>query len=110
MAYSDLKLNGAANTAMPLNPGRTTGTGSLHFLITPLEIRKLIYTTNAIESLNSTIRKFTKTKTVFPDDQSVMKAVYLAICNVQKKWVLPIRDWGMILNQFIIIFENRCKF
>ncbi len=76
----------------------------------PLEIRKLIYTTNAIESLNSTIRKFTKTKTVFPDDQSVMKAVYLAICNVQKKWVLPIRDWGMILNQFIIIFENRCKF
>jgi len=76
----------------------------------PFEIRKLIYTTNAIESLNSTIRKFTKTKTVFPDDQSVMKAVYLAICNVQKKWVLPIRDWGMILNQFIIIFENRCKF
>ena len=76
----------------------------------PLEIRKLIYTTNVIESLNSTIRKFTKTKTVFPDDQSVMKAVYLAICNVQKKWVLPIRDWGMILNQFIITFENRCKF
>jgi putative transposase len=76
----------------------------------PMEIRRLIYTTNVIESLNSTIRKYTKTKTVFPDDQSVMKAVYLAICNIQKKWVNPIRDWGMILNQFIIKFETRCKF
>ena len=76
----------------------------------PMEIRRLIYTTNVIESLNSTIRKYTKTKTVFPDDQSVMKAVYLAISNIQKKWVNPIRDWGMILNQFIIKFETRCKF
>lgn len=75
----------------------------------PMEIRRLIYTTNIIESLNSTIRKYTKIKTVFPDDQSVQKAVYLAICNVQKKWTMPIRDWGMILNQFIIKFESRCR-
>jgi len=75
----------------------------------PMEIRRLIYTTNIIESLNSNIRKYTKVKTVFPDDQSVLKSVYLAICNIQKKWSMPIRDWGMILNQFIIIFENRCQ-
>ena len=75
----------------------------------PMEIRKLIYTTNIIESLNSNIRKYTKVKTVFPDDQSVIKSVYLAICNIQKKWSMPIRDWGMILNQFIIIFEDRCQ-
>jgi len=58
----------------------------------PMEIRRIIYTTNAIESLNSSIRKYTKTKTVFPDDQAALKAVYLAIANVEKKWTYPIRD------------------
>ena len=75
----------------------------------PMEIRRIIYTTNAIESLNSGVRKYTKTKTVFPDDQSALKAVYLAINNIQQKWVMTIRDWGMIVNQFIIKFEDRCR-
>jgi putative transposase len=75
----------------------------------PMEIRKIIYTTNTIESLNSTIRKYTKTKTVFPDDQSALKAVYLAISNIQLKWTMAIRDWGMIINQFIIKFGDRCR-
>ena len=75
----------------------------------PMEIRKIIYTTNTIESLNSTIRKYTKTKTVFPDDQAALKAVYLAISNVQKKWTRPITSWGVIINQFMIIFGDRCK-
>ena len=75
----------------------------------PMEIRRIIYTTNAIESLNSSVRKYTKTKTVFPDDQSALKAVYLAINNIQQKWVMTIRDWGMIVNQFIIKFEDRCR-
>ncbi len=75
----------------------------------PMEIRKIIYTTNAIESLNSSIRKYTKTKTVFPDDQSAMKAVYLAINNIQQKWTMPIRSWGIIINQFIIKFGDRCQ-
>jgi transposase-like protein len=74
-----------------------------------MEIRKIIYTTNAIESLNSSIRKYTKTKTVFPDDQSALKAVYLAVSNIQQKWTMPIKDWGMIVNQFIIKFEDRCR-
>ena len=63
----------------------------------------------AIESLNSSIRKYTKTKTLFPDDQSAMKAVYLAVNNIQQKWTMPIRSWGIILNQFIIKFEDRCQ-
>lgn len=75
----------------------------------PLEIRRIIYTTNIIENLNRNIRKFIKTKSVFPDDQSAMKAVYLAISNVQRKWVQQIRSWGLIVNQFLIIFDERCK-
>lgn len=75
----------------------------------PLEIRKIIYTTNVIESLNSGIRKYTKIKTVFPDDLSAQKAVYLAISNIQLKWTMPIREWGVIINQFIIKFEDRCR-
>lgn len=74
----------------------------------PLEIRKIIYTTNVIESLNSGIRKFTKAKNLFPDDQAALKAVYLSVMNIQKKWTMPVRDWGKIINQFCIIFENRC--
>ena len=73
----------------------------------PLEIRKIVYTTNVIESLNRGIRKYTKTKSVFPHDQAALKAVYLAIANIEKKWTLPIRDWGMILQQFLIKFEDR---
>ena len=75
----------------------------------PMEIRKIIYTTNAIESLNSSIRKYTKTKSVFPDDQSSMKAVYLSVNIIQQKWNMPIRSWGIILNQFIIKFGHRCQ-
>ena len=75
----------------------------------PLEIRKIVYTTNIIESLNSGIRKYTKTKTIFPHDQAALKAVYLAIGNIEKKWRFPIRNWGMILQQFLIKFEDRCR-
>jgi putative transposase len=75
----------------------------------PLEIRKIVYTTNIIESLNRGIRKYTKTKSVFPHDQAALKSVFMAINNIEKKWILPIRDWGMILQQFLIIFEERCK-
>jgi transposase-like protein len=75
----------------------------------PLEIRKIIYTTNTIENLNRGIRKYTKTKVQFIDDNSVQKAVYLAIMNIEKKWNMPIQNWGIILHQFLTIFENRCK-
>ena len=73
----------------------------------PMEIRKIIYTTNIIENLNGKIRKYTKNKMSFPTDEAVMKSVFLAVNEVTKKWTMPIRDWGLILNQFLIIFEQR---
>jgi transposase-like protein len=75
----------------------------------PLEIRKIIYTTNTIENMNRSIRKYTKSKVQFPDDNAVQKAVYLAILNIEKKWDRPIKNWGIIIHQFLTIFENRCK-
>ena len=73
----------------------------------PDEIRKVIYTTNAIESLNSVIRKATERRKLFPTDQSAMKVVYLAIEQAAKKWSMPIRDWKPALNQFMILYEDR---
>jgi transposase-like protein len=75
----------------------------------PMEIRRIMYTTNTIENLNRGIRKYTKTKVQFIDDNSVQKAVYMAIMNIEKKWDMPIQNWGIILHQFLTIFESRCK-
>lgn len=75
----------------------------------PLEIRKIIYTTNTIENLNRGIRKYTKAKVQFVDDNAAQKAVYLAIINIEKKWDRILPDWGLILHQFVTIFENRCR-
>lgn len=75
----------------------------------PLEIRQIIYTTNLIENLNGKIRKYTKNKLSFPNDEAVLKSVYLALREVSKKWTMPIRNWAMILNQFLTIFEHRVR-
>ncbi len=75
----------------------------------PLEIRKIIYTTNLIENLNGKIRRYTKNKLSFPTDDAVMKSVYLAVREATKKWSMPIRDWGIILNQFLTIYEKRVQ-
>jgi len=75
----------------------------------PLEIRKIIYTTNLIENLNGKIRKYTKNKLSFPNDDAVMKSVYLATREATKKWSMPIRNWGIILNQFLTIYEKRVR-
>ena len=81
-----------------------------HNLITifsyPRDIRKVIYTTNAIESLNSVIRKSVKTRKVFPSDDAAFKVIYLAIESASKKWTMPIRDWKTALNRFMIEFED----
>src|SRR5690606_21793491 len=70
----------------------------------PPEIRRVIYTTNAIESLNSVIRKATRQRKIFPTDESAMKVVYLAIQSAAKKWTMPIRDWKPCMNRFMIDF------
>lgn len=69
----------------------------------PPEIRKVIYTTNAIESTNRQIRKIIKNKGVFPDDKSIQKIIYLALRNAAKKWTMPIQNWALALNQFEIL-------
>lgn len=73
----------------------------------PKEIRKVIYTTNAIESLNYSLRKVLKNRGAFPNDESIMKLMFMALQNVAKKWTLPIRDWTAALNQFVILFGER---
>jgi transposase-like protein len=70
----------------------------------PFEIRRAIYTTNAIESLNYQLRKVTKNRSSFPTDDAIFKILYLAIRNASEKWTMPIRDWGRALNQFDIEF------
>ena len=77
------------------------------FFAYPKDIRKVIYTTNAIESLNMSLRKVTKNRGSFPNDAAMFKLLYLALHNIAKKWTMPIRDWKAALNQFSIIFEGR---
>ncbi|MFS6536401.1 IS256 family transposase [Idiomarina loihiensis] len=73
----------------------------------PTDIRRVIYTTNAIESLNSVIRKAIKKRKLFPTDDAAKKVIYLAIQNASKKWTMPIRNWKPALNRFMIEFEDR---
>lgn len=77
------------------------------FFAYPPEIRKVIYTTNAIESLNMSIRKVIKNKRVFPSDDAALKQLYLGLKNISKKWTMPIRDWGAAMNRFALMFEDR---
>jgi len=73
----------------------------------PPPIRKAIYTTNAIESVNSVIRKFTRNRKIYPNEESALKIVYMAIHEASKKWTMPIRHWKPALNHFAIMFEGR---
>ena len=73
----------------------------------PPEIRRVIYTTNAIESVNMSLRKITKNRGSFPSDESLIKLFYLALRNISQKWSMPIRDWKAALNRFSIEFEDR---
>jgi putative transposase len=73
----------------------------------PQDILKAIYTTNAIESINRSLRKALKTRGALPNDEAVFKLLYLALRNISRRWTLPIRDWKAALNQFAIHFEGR---
>src|SRR6266478_5727706 len=77
------------------------------FFAHPPEIRKIIYTTNAIESLNMSLRKVTKARGSFPNDEAVSKLLYLALRNIAKKWTIPVHAWKDALNRFAIIYKDR---
>jgi putative transposase len=78
-----------------------------HYLNYTDEIRKVIYTTNAIESLNMSLRRVTKVKGSFPNDQAALKLLFMALQNITKRWTMPVRDWGQALNQLAIKFGDR---
>ena len=71
------------------------------------EIRRAIYTTNTIESLNMRLRKISKNRSLLPNDEAVLKLMDLGLRNISKRWTMPIRDWSAALNQFAILFEGR---
>lgn len=73
----------------------------------PQEVRTLIYTTNAVEGFHRMLRKYTKTKSVYPTDDAVKKSAFLSIQEISKKWSMPIRDWGIIIGQLLVFFEDR---
>ncbi len=73
----------------------------------PAEIRKVVYTTNAIESLNMSLRKIIKNRAAFPSEEAAYKLLYLALQNIEKKWTMPIQDWARALNQLAILFDGR---
>ena len=73
----------------------------------PTDIRKIIYTTNAVESYHRAVRKFTKSKAIFPTDDSIRKVIYMSASEISKKWTMPVRDWGLAYAQFAIYFEDR---
>jgi putative transposase len=86
---------------------RRNWTRIIPFFGYPPEIRRVIYTTNAIESVNMSLRKIIKNRGSFPNDESLLKLFYLALNNISQKWTMPIRDWKAALNRFSIQFEDR---
>lgn len=70
-------------------------------------VRKVIYTTNAIESLNATYRKLNRQRSVFPSSTALMKALYLSTFEATKKWNLPLRNWGQVFGELSIMYEGR---
>ncbi|EBC5569620.1 transposase, partial [Salmonella enterica] len=76
----------------------------------PANIRKVIYTTNAIESVHRQFRKLTKTKGAFPNENSLLKLLYLGLMNAQEKWTMPIRSWNLTLSQLAIYFDGRLNY
>ena len=71
------------------------------------DVRKVIYTTNAIESLNSVYRRLNKQRSVFPSDTALLKALYLATHEIAKKWTMPLRNWGKVLGELEIMYPDR---
>jgi putative transposase len=104
---ADFSLKWDAKFPMIAKSWRSNWTRVIPFFAHPPEIRKVIYTTNAIESLNMSLRKVTKARGSFPHDEAVSKLLYLALRNIEKKWTKPLVGWKDALNRFAIIYENR---
>jgi len=108
-ALENLEVTWGKKYPHAIKSWKSNWTALSHFFDFPLEIRTMIYTTNIIENLNGKIRKYTNAKMSFPDDASVLKSVYLALREITRKWSFPVRNWSLVVNQFINIFGERCK-
>ena len=104
---TEFSLKWDAKFPMIAKSWRSNWTRVIPFFAHPPEIRKVIYTTNAIESLNMSLRKVTKARCSFPNDEAVSKLLYLALRNIAKKWTMPVHAWKDALNRFAIIYEDR---
>ena len=96
------------NTLLSWNHGDETGIIYRPILLYDEHIRRLIYTTNAVEGFHRQVRKVTKTKGVFPNDMALMKLIYLAVMNISKKWTQPLQNWALTAGQLRIKFGERC--
>ena len=103
----NLRKNGTSNTLITVKSWEDNWENLTAFLTYPAEIRKLIYTTNIIESFNASLRKYTKNKRVFPTDDAALKSIYLAAQQIRTKWQKSRFGWAQIYNQLYIHFENR---
>jgi putative transposase len=103
----EFRMKWDAKYPMIAKSWQSNWTRVIPFFAHPQEIRRVIYTTNAIESLNMSLRKVTKARGSFPNDEAVFKLLYLALRNIAKKWTMPVQDWKAALNRFAIIYENR---
>ena len=106
-AFNEFKSKWSAKYHLVVKSWENNWTNLTTFLAYPLEIRKLIYTTNIIESFNASLRKYTKNKKVFPTDDAALKSIYLAAQQIRKKWEKMRFGWPIIYNQLTIYFENR---
>lgn len=106
-ALSDFAVKWDSRYPMISKSWRSNWEHIIPFFAYPADIRKAIYTTNAIESLNNSLRKVTRSRNSFPSDEAAVKLLYMALKNIMKKWTMPIRDWGLAIHQFSIHFEGR---
>lgn len=106
-ALDDFELTWGDKYGAIVKSWRSNWSRIIPFFDFPKEIRRVIYTTNIIESLNRTLRKAVKNRGQFPTEDSLFKVLYLAIKGVSKKWTMPIKDWPQALNQFAIMFSDR---
>lgn len=109
MALDEFEAKWGQKYPLAVKSWRTNWPELATFFKYPPEIRKLIYTTNAIENFNRQLRKVTKTKSAFVSDDALMKLLYLTTMNIVDKWTMPIKEWGQILAQLYMFFEDRVK-
>ncbi|NLY73821.1 MAG: IS256 family transposase [Firmicutes bacterium] len=109
MALDEFEAKWGQKYPLAVKSWRTNWSELATFFKYPPEIRKLIYTTNAIENFNRQLRKVTKTKSAFVSDDALMKLLYLTTMNIVDKWTMPVKDWGQILAQLYMFFEDRVK-